>query len=242
MKEKYLNKEFNSNNCGKFIVIDYFGSTKCTVQFEDGTIIKNVSSFSVRDGRIINRNFPKLCGIGFEGYGKYSVAKDKKAGSVWHNIISMCYNEKAQDRCPTYKDVTVCKEWHNFQNFAEWFYENYDFNTEKTWYLTKGILVKKSKIYSPETCCFAPQEILKQITISNLSKDISLPMGVYKQSTFLSSFGGKQIHGFETAEDAFENYKERKEAYLKQLAEEWKPKIPIKLYSALINYRVEITD
>ena len=47
---------------------------------------------------------------------------------------------------------------------------------------------------------------------------------------------------FDTPEEAFQTYKEFKENYIKQVADEYKDKIPEKLYEAMINYKIEITD
>jgi hypothetical protein len=41
-----------------------------------------------------------------------------------------------------YKDVKICEEWYNFQNFAEWFENNYNPETMQSWQLDKDILVK----------------------------------------------------------------------------------------------------
>jgi hypothetical protein len=40
----------------------------------------------------------------------------------------------------------------------------------------------------------------------------------------------------------FFNYKNYKESYIKRKAEEFKELIPNKVYNAMINYKVEITD
>jgi hypothetical protein len=54
----------------------------------------------------------------------------------------------------------------------------------------------------------------------------------------------KAIHlgYFYTPDEAFNAYKEAKEAYIKSLAEKWKDKIDPRVYEALMKYRVEITD
>ena len=56
---------------------------------------------------------------------------------------------------PTYKEVLVHKEWHNFQNFAEWYNNNY----KENYCLDKDIICKDCKIYSSNTCAFVPREI-----------------------------------------------------------------------------------
>ena len=56
----------------------------------------------------------------------------------------------------------------------------------------------------------------------------------------------KSIHRnlgyFETPKEAFQAYKVAKENYIKQVADEYKDKIPYRLYEAMYNYEVEITD
>jgi hypothetical protein len=47
---------------------------------------------------------------------------------------------------------------------------------------------------------------------------------------------------YDTPEEAFHAYKTAKEAYIKQVADEYKDKIPKKLYDALYAYTIEITD
>lgn len=47
---------------------------------------------------------------------------------------------------------------------------------------------------------------------------------------------------YETPEEAFDVYKTAKEKYIKDLADSYKAKIPEKLYRAMYNYKIEITD
>jgi hypothetical protein len=47
---------------------------------------------------------------------------------------------------------------------------------------------------------------------------------------------------FNTVEEAFLAYKTFKEKVIKEVALEYKNKIPLKLYNSLLNYQVEITD
>ena len=55
---------------------------------------------------------------------------------------------------------------------------------------------------------------------------------------------GKLFHiGYFTTEiEAFHAYKEAKEAYVKEVANKWKGVLDTKVYVALMNYQVEITD
>lgn len=47
---------------------------------------------------------------------------------------------------------------------------------------------------------------------------------------------------YNTPEEAFEVYKYYKEKNIKEVADYYKDKIPQKLYDAMYNYEVEITD
>ena len=54
----------------------------------------------------------------------------------------------------------------------------------------------------------------------------------------------RKIHlgTYTNPEEAFKAYKEAKEQYIKEVAEEYKGKIEHRLYEALMNYEVEIDD
>lgn len=49
-------------------------------------------------------------------------------------------------------------------------------------------------------------------------------------------------NAIKTPEEAFQVYKVAKETYIKEVADEWKDKINPKVYQAMYNYQVEITD
>ena len=47
---------------------------------------------------------------------------------------------------------------------------------------------------------------------------------------------------FDTPEEAFQAYKQAKEAYIKEVAELYKDQIDIRVYEALMKYEVDIND
>ena len=47
---------------------------------------------------------------------------------------------------------------------------------------------------------------------------------------------------FNTELEAFNTYKEAKESFIKEQANDWKSQIDDRAYNALMNYTVEITD
>lgn len=71
---------------------------------------------------------------------------------TWSDMMQRGYSEAFKRTNPTYKDVTVCEEWHKFSSFKAWM-------ESQKWagmVLDKDLKVFKSKIYSPETCTFIP--------------------------------------------------------------------------------------
>lgn len=68
----------------------------------------------------------------------------------WICMLQRCYSEKFQEKRPTYKGCTVCKEWLTFSNFKAWM-EGQDWKGKQ---LDKDLLVDGNKVYSPETCVF----------------------------------------------------------------------------------------
>ena len=52
----------------------------------------------------------------------------------------------------------------------------------------------------------------------------------------------KYLGRFVTPEEAFQAYKQAKEAYIKEVAEEWRDSIDPRVYESLTNWVIEITD
>jgi hypothetical protein len=163
--------------------------------------------------------------------------------------MNRCYNEKYQEKRPTYLGCTVDSYFHNFQNFAKWYDENYYEIEGQRMELDKDILIKGNKIYSPETCVFVPQ-FINSLFVKSDTKRGGLPLGVHfdkqtkKYRASCNNGKGKQVPlgRFNSPEDAFQSYKKFKEDVIKKVAEEYKDNIPNVLYEAMINYKVEITD
>lgn len=194
----------------------------------------------IKSGSIKNPNHPSVYGTGYFGNGFYKA--EMKSYTVWQDMLRRAYSQKYQDRNPTYKYVTVCKEWHNFQVFAAWFEDNHI----EGFHLDKDILKRGNKVYSSGACCWVPVEINSMLTKTD-SKRGEYPIGVTKvRKRFKASvtINNVSVHlgTFDTFKEAFLTYKTTKEEYIKEVAEKWKPFIKPQTYQALINYNVEITD
>ena len=159
---------------------------------------------------------------------------------AWKGMIWRCYCSSS-NKTKWYMDCYVCEEWLVFSNFRKWFKEQSDY--KDGYCLDKDILVKDNKIYSPDTCCFVPQEINTAILLRKGDK-YNLPHGVS-----FNKRNGKYIgHGthckrkyFDNPNDAHAYFKEKKEKYVKYIAKKYytEGKISKNVYESLINFTIE---
>ena len=238
---------FTSTQGETVIIIEYFNNQNCTILFKGSNhIVFKLKYSSISKGLVFNPLYKSIYNIGYIGIGKYKTidesSKKTKCYAAWNSMIDRCYNEKYQEKRPSYKSCSVTKEWHNFQNFAKWYNKNY----MSGWHLDKDILIKGNKIYSPKTCCFVPAEINSFVLKCDKIRG-EFPIGVSKElNNFRVSIriNNKTVHfgKFTTVEQAFNCYKLNKELEFKRVADLWKDQITEQTYKALINYKVEITD
>lgn len=236
--EKHITKEGYET-----VIVEYYNVDNCTILLNDKIIIKNRQYWEIVRGGIKNPLHKSVYGVGYVGIGKYKTEINKKEYITWSSVMCRCYSSKYHEKRPTYKNITVCEEWYNFQNFAKWFEENY----KEGFVLDKDILVKGNNTYSSETCCFIPSEINSVFTKSNKARG-EYPIGVHKKGNkFIAQISKtkkvrQRLGSYDTPEQAFQAYKTAKEAYIKEIADKWKRFIDPRVYQAMYNYRVEITD
>lgn len=147
----------SSTKYGKFEVIEYLSYKKVKVRFLDTGYEVWVASAEIRNGNIKDRFAPTVCGVGYIGGVEYHSGNQTKAYQTWVDMLKRCYKPGKNDA--TYKDVFVCKEWHNFQIFCKWFLDNYKEGYE----LDKDLKCPRNKMYSPHTCLMIPSELNKAL-------------------------------------------------------------------------------
>lgn len=147
------------------------------------------------------------------------------AYSAWHSMISRCYCPKYQARRPTYIGCSVADEWHDFQDFADWF-ENHEYSNYG-YHLDKDLLIPGNKIYAPSTVCFVPRQ-LNSLLVDSRAIRGKYPQGIYfykRDNKFVAQIKikGKQeyLGLFDTEQEAYSAYKVAKEANVKRTALEW---------------------
>ena len=243
-----VGSQYKTNEGCLATVVEYLSSTEVYVQFDTHPPIKT-SMGNLRKGKVKNPYYKSVFGIGCLGVGDYKASQKgnrTRAYQTWKDMLKRCYSKTGN---PTYADCTVCEEWHNFQNFAQWFEENYYEIRGEQMHLDKDILIKGNKIYSPKTCIFVPR-LLNELLIKNNASRGSLPVGVSfargkylaKCSNPLQERNQVALGYYETAMEAFNVYKEYKEKVIKEVALYYKELIPKQLYEALVEYKVEIED
>lgn len=156
-------------------------------------------------------------------------------------IIHRCKDKRAS--MVAYNGCSVCEGWMEYENFKKWFLENYIDGYE----LDKDIIKRGNRVYCPEYCSFVPKEI--NLLIKNRRRGSGAPGTVVRREGgkyIARMYAGRSIWlgSFETEIDAFMAYKKAKESYVRDLAKTYfnKNKIERRVYDALMNYKVEITD
>lgn len=241
--------EENTNNQGlRMWICDYRKRNDIDVEFENGYIAKNRQYIDFLRGEIKNILHPTLFKNGFIGDKNYNYKSN--SALYWRSMLQRCYSKKAHKKHPTYINCEVCEQWLCYSNFKEWFDKSYYEVENEKMHLDKDILVKGNKIYSPETAIFVPEKINELFSKRNKNNNHNknLPVGVTltEANRFRARCHRKNssVHlgCFDTAEEAFMAYKNFKENYIKEVADEYKDKIPKKLYDALYRIEVNIYD
>ena len=228
-------------------IVDYINGQKVLIEFQDEyKYQKYIDMSNFRKGVAANPYDKTVLNIGCIGDGAYSKEKNRECYVRWHNILVRCFDLKYKEKYPTYKDVCVVNEWLNFQNFAKWYYDNVYSIPNERMEIDKDILFKNNKIYSPDKCIFVPRRI-NSLLINNKSIRGKYPVGVdmhrNKFRARCNTLNGNIFIGhYNTVESAFKAYKKFKENYIKEVADEYKEKIPDILYQALYRFEIEVND
>lgn len=217
--EKYgVGTKHITNEGYEIEVVEKINRIRRRIIFEDGYEIK-VKCSNIGAGTIKNPYHSSVFSVGYLGVGEYKAqikGKQTPEYGVWTNMLGRCYDEKYQEKYPTYKGVSVCKEWHDFQNFADFYHKNNPKIDGVKFQLDKDLLQQytESKIYSPETCIFLPCNVngfLANKQSNNTSGYIGVSWAKHtkKWQVRIKLFGeGKEkyLGCFATPEEASEAY------------------------------------
>lgn len=268
---KYLNEQLPTgerigqigvNKDGdKMEIIEYYAYNNIIVEFKDGNNCQvHTQYINFLKGVVKNYNKVVYGKHGYLGQGPYtSEYRDKETGkrisnneySIWKNMHLRAGNFDGEH--PSYADVTVTKEWWNYQNFAKWYNEHRYELKDDFLCIDKDILYPDSRVYSPETCTLIPNtinELFKNYGSYKTSDD-GFPNGIHRRTDskairyrtnarYLDEYGNKVVESktFINPFDAFCYYKEYREKYIKQLANKYKEVLDPRVYNKLMEYKV----
>jgi len=234
--------ELSNNKLGTLMkIVEYRNQMDITIEFQDEhRVQRNTTYRNFKIGQIKNPYDKSAMGIGYAGEGEHLTIinhKNTLAYRVWSDILLRCYREELRSEHLAYKDCTVCDEWLNFQTFAKWYDDNYYKIDGERMHIDKDILFKGNTIYTPARCLIVPQKINMLFLTKAKTIDPDLPNTIYRCKTgYNANYNGKSLGVYKTVEEAIEAHENAKIERIKQIAEEYKNKIPLKAYEALINY------
>ena len=246
-----IGERFVSNEGYEMVIVEYNNNKDIIVEFQDEhKAIVHTRYQHCKDGNVKNPYHPNKYG-GYLGQGKYKTTingKTTKYYEHWHHMLQRCYDSKFQEERSTYKDCFANEETHCLQDFGMWFDKNYYEIEGEVMCLDKDILVKGNKEYSFNTMIFVPQRINTLFTKrDNCRGDLPIGVSYHKRDNIYRARcntlkGTKYLGSYNTPEEAFLAYKKFKEQYIKEVADEYKDKIPQRLYDAMYAWEVEEDD
>lgn len=245
----YLGDKVTNNEGQTAEIVKINGRILGLVFPKNKNIVVDIEYNNVGTGGFSNPFARSVFNEGYFGVGKF-IAKYNGVHTAeyedWHSMIRRCYDNSAYH--VTYQDVEVYESWKCYQTFAEWATKQVGFNN-KGWHLDKDLLIKGSRIYSPDTCTYLPREIngfIKRKRMNDLPLGVDLVINesgvIQYRSQGRANGSNVGLGSYPDIETAFNVYKKHKEALAKDLAVTWKSKIDKRAYEALMNYTVDITD
>jgi hypothetical protein len=234
---------YTMNDGSKLKVLQVLSGKEVLAEFQDEyKHIISVDAHRIVNGLIKNPYYKSVYGVGFTGVGEYSSSvkgKHTLAYSRWKGMLERCYSEKFKKGHPSYKDCVVAEDWHNFQNFAGWFYSQ---RFSDVYELDKDLLFKGNKLYSANTCCFLPKEINSALVRSICDPDNTIGIKITSSGKYSAEYrddsGKKYLGSFSTEMEAFQNYAAARKSYIKSLAEKFRDTLDSRAFCRLMEWEV----
>lgn len=209
-----IGKMFKTTKGEKLVITSYQNSKNVGYKILDKYGHCGVARLhDIMKGLISNPYCKNVYNTGFIGDGIYKAwdsdkGRNTKCYKVWYSMMTRCY--AGED--PAYLNVTVCEDWHNFQNFAKW-YHSQKFSNLRDYDIDKDI--KGGTTYNPENCLIIPRVLNSAlVNIRRYSPNLSGNVYVVRISTFGKS---RHIGRFKDKKQAVKAYYKEKVAYLREL-------------------------
>jgi len=194
LNDMIVDSVFPTNKNGKLKIINVADSYNIDVEFLGTGYKTTARAGHIRDGIVKDYLLRSVHGVGFIGIGANHAKVNGKisiAYETWRHMLERCYSPQMLKKNPTYIGCSVCSEWHDFQVFCEWFYDNYI----EGYHLDKDIKVSGNKVYSKDTCLFvsARDNIVKaNAKFTSLKNPSGEVVSIYNLTDFCRSNGLSQ--------------------------------------------------
>ena len=222
-------------------IIRFVNCSDMTIEFQDEHKYTTKTTYqNFKERKIKNPYDKSVFGYGYIGEGKHltriSSTLKHPYYNIWISMIERCCCEDKRWKHPAYGGCSICDEWLCYQIFSDWCDKHYyDIKTERM-HIDKDILVNGNRVYSPDTCCFVPQRInmifMEKTNKWNLPSGISLSYN----NKYITSYNGKHLGSFNTLDEAIVTHDAEKRINIKNVANEYKDRIPLYIYEALLNW------
>lgn len=250
----------NLNTTGhKMTIVEYRSATDITVEWECG----NTQSTAYSDFKKGNVRYPLhkgFLGVGYLGFGKYSTGKCRKGQvkipshilKTWRYMLHRVHNSDylSEGKNREYRDVRICEEWYNLQNFVEWSLKQQGCGSVDD----KGVqfqldkdIVGSGKLYSPENCVYIPKDVNIFFSKKRVGKhgrgvkEVRKKGKIQGYSASVSVFGVDTYLGFfNTPEEAQDVHDIAKREVADKIAEKWEGKIDERVIDKLRNFNTEM--
>lgn len=194
---------------------------------------------------------------GTQEYKPFITNKRNNAYRIYNGILARCCSAEAKRISPHYERATIYEGWKkDAELFVEWYESNYYDCMGESMQVDKDLLSSGNKEYAPDKCCILPATLNGMLANSKKHRAAiyndseNLPFGVaydkYRKKYFSRAHMNLQLGGeaiifgyHDTPEEAFEEYKKHKEAYILVMADRYKNYIPDKIYNALLKFEVK---
>lgn len=225
---------------------------------ESNNWYKNLSLVSEKDYKSLKKGKVTWQELNLvQEYIEYENKASLHAYQVYDGIKTRCGDTKDDDRIRScYDKTTMWQGWiDNPKSFVKWYLEHYYECGDESMQVDKDLFGNGSNMYHPDFCCILPQGLNVLLANSKkhyfkecVSQDKVLPLGVqysrgtgkyYGEISFSVTQKVIKLSEWDTAEEAFEEYKLMKQADILMMAAKYKELVPDYIYDALLKVEVK---
>lgn len=189
-------------------------------------------------------------------YIEYENKASVQAYKVYNGILTRCGDTVDDDNVRScYDKSTMWQGWlDNPKSFVRWYLEHYYECDDEEMDVDKDLFGDGSGMYCPDFCCILPKGLNTLLANSKKhykegqTKDNVLPLGVryssktnkyYGEIQFTGSEECRKLSEWDTAEEAFAEYKVMKQADIMTVVAKYKDKIPEYIYKKFFTVDVK---